>query len=157
MTEYPHSEVPSSNVSDFDKFRAAHHHEGEISIPNPEAEVSSDSVFAARLLDAWAQLPEECSVHEHILYDAEDDERLSSLITDDSLVEHGATLHFAGDAFATTMKSYNVSPEKVHALEIMYRLHFMYQRTGQSQPVRHPMAGVLFERIINESTHRPSL
>lgn len=151
MTELPHSEVPSSNVSDFDQFRAAHHPEGEISIPTPEAEAQSDSVFAARMLDAWAQLPEEVSVHTHILFDAEDDERLARLIHDETLIEQGATLHFAGDAFATSMKSYALSPEKIEALETMYRLHFIYQRTPQTQPVRHPMVAVLFQRIIEES------
>jgi len=150
MTEYSHSEVPSSNVSNFDQFRSAHHPESDPSIPCPESGTQPDSVFAARLLDSWAQLPSEALVYERIIYDAADDERLSSLISDETLTSRGASLHFTGEAFATTVKGLTIDPDKIQALEIMYRTNFIYQRTQQPQPVWHPMVAVLFERIIEE-------
>ncbi len=151
MTEYPRSEIPSEDVTDINEFRSAHHPDTHLSIQNPETEPPPDSVFAARLLDAWAQLPKEVRVSEHILYDAADDERLSLLISDESITAQGATLHYTGQAFATTMRGYDISPEQIQALEIMYRTHFIYQKTQQPQPVQHPMAGVIFQRIIEES------
>ena len=134
MTELPHSEK-SSNVSDMGEFLNSHYPELTKSNTDPEIAQVSDSTFAARLLDAWAQLPEAISVHEHVLHDASDDERLATLIEDDEMTHLGA---------------YRLSPEKIQALEIMYRLHFIYQRTERAQTVRHPMIPVLFQRIVEE-------
>ena len=152
MTEYPHSDVPLSNVTHFGQFRSTHHPDlGEVPLPsNPELE--DDGIFAARRIQLWGELSDEAPAYQTILSDISGDKRLAELISNESLQSKGATLHFAGEAFAVSMRQHGLDPGAIIALESLYRLHFIYQRNSSSRPVRHPMVAVLFQKIMSEAT-----
>lgn len=141
-------EPPHSNVS---HLHDAHNPHFEVIEPDVSPELSDD-ILAFNLISHWGQFRQDQALSAIILSDVDASQRLQAMVGDTRLAELGASLHYTGEQFAISMKGYHLSDEQLVALELLYRVHFVYVRTHQGLAVtRHPMVDDMAQQIIAEN------
>ena len=123
MEERGSSETPNPDVSDMQEYRKRLY---PSELPQPDE------------FQQWSMPINGVPTSERILDDIASNEKLAYITSDDYLRSHGATLNFAGERYVRAMMKTNLTETQARALEMAFRVHFVYQVAHHIQTVVHP-------------------
>tara|TARA_R100000781_G_scaffold97939_3_gene61743 strand:- start:470 stop:931 length:462 start_codon:yes stop_codon:yes gene_type:complete len=139
MEERGSSETPNPDVSDMQEYRKRLY-PSELPQPDEFSELAEhdDATLASFYFQQWSMPINGVPTSERILDDIASNEKLAYITSDDYLRSHGATLNFAGERYVRAMMKTNLTETQARALEMAFRVHFVYQVAHHIQTVVHP-------------------